>query len=134
MVSLFEHEPKGREGRDLLRVIRGVRRRWRLKVALRGVAVVIAAGLVALATSAWGLDHFRYSTGAIAAFRVLAWTAFVALAIRFLVLPLAVRLPDERVALYIEEHDPSLQAALLSAIALERRGEARSEESPALVE
>jgi len=136
MVSLFEERSGAGGGRgDLRRVIRGVRRRWRLKVALRGAALVIAAGLVTLAVSAWGLDHFRYSAGAITAFRVLAWTALLALAFRFLALPLAVRLPDERVALYIEEHDPSLQAALLSAIELEGRGgEPRADQSPALVE
>ena len=110
-------EPRG-TGRDLRRIIHGVRRRFRLRVALRGLAIALGFGLLALAASAWGMDHFRYTPTAIAAFRVFAWTALAGLGARFLVLPLLVRLPDERVALYIEEHDPSLQAALLSAVEL----------------
>ncbi|MGD8897033.1 MAG: hypothetical protein PVJ73_13430 [Acidobacteriota bacterium] len=109
--------PRG-TGRDLRRIIGSVRRRWRLKVALRGAAITLGFGLVAFAVSAYGMDHFRYTPMAIAAFRVFAWTALAGLVLRFLVLPLFVRLPDERVALYIEEHDPSLQAALLSAVEL----------------
>lgn len=107
------------DGRDLLRVIAAVRRRWRMKVALKGSAIVLGFGLVAFALSAWGMDHFRYAPTAIAAFRVFTWAALLGLVVRFLILPLAVRLPDERVALYIEEHDPSLQAALLSAVRLD---------------
>ena len=108
----------GARGDDLRTLIRRVRRRWRLKTALKGSAIALGFGLVAFAISAYGMDHFHYTSTAIAAFRVLTWTALVGLVVRFLVLPLAVRLPDERVALYIEEHDPSLQAALLSAIKL----------------
>jgi hypothetical protein len=127
--------PRG-DGRDLRRVIRGVRRRWRLKVALKGTAIAFGFGLVAFAISAYGMDHFRYTPTAIAAFRVFTWTAFVGLLVRFLALPLAVRLPDERVALYIEEHDPSLQAALLSAVEMgpERVARDRLDLSPHLAE
>ena len=126
-------EPRG-TGRDLRRIIRSVRRRFRLRVALRGLAITLGFGLLALAASAWGMDHFRYTPTAIAAFRAFAWTALAGLSVRFLVLPLLVRLPDERVALYIEEHDPSLQAALLSAVELgpERVERERPDVSPEL--
>jgi len=118
VISLgMDPRPRG-TGRDLRRIISSVRHRWRLRVALRGTAITLGFGLVAFAVSAYGMDHFRYTPTAIAAFRVLAWTALAGLTVRFLVLPLFVRLPDERVALYIEEHDPSLQAALLSAVEL----------------
>jgi hypothetical protein len=98
-----------------------VRRRFRLRLALRGLAITLGFGLLALALSAWGMDHFRYTALAITAFRVFTWTALGGLVLRFLVLPLSTRLPDERVALYVEEHDPSLQAALLSAVELGSR-------------
>jgi hypothetical protein len=126
-------EPRG-AGRDLRRIIRGVRRRFRLKLALRGLAITLAFGLLAFAASAWGMDHFRYTATAIMAFRVLTWTALAGLVLRFLVLPLLARLPDERIALYVEEHDPSLQAALLSAVELgpERVERERPDVSPEL--
>jgi hypothetical protein len=119
---------------ELRRVIRGVRRRWRLKVALRGAAIVVAAFLLALAVSAYAMDHFRYEPWAVTSFRLFAYLALVALATRFLVLPLWGRVPDERVALYLEENEPSLQAAVLSAVEVGREGRAeRPDRSPALV-
>ena len=119
---------------ELLRVIRGVRRRWRLKVALRGAAIVLGFGLLAFGVAAFALDHFRYSAWAIATFRILAYAAVLALLARYLVVPLLTRLGDERVALYVEEHDPKLQAALLSAVAWdpERVERERPDLSPAL--
>jgi len=119
---------------ELLRVIRGVRRRWRLKVALRGAAIVLGFGLLAFGIAAFALDHFRYSPWAIATFRILAYAAVIALVARYLAIPLLTRLGDERVALYVEEHDPNLQAALLSAVAWdpERVERERPDLSPAL--
>jgi hypothetical protein len=101
---------------ELRRVIRGVRRRWRAKVGLRGAAVVLATGLLAFAVSAYAMDHFRYEPWAVTSFRLFAYVALLALATRFLVLPLWGRVSDERVALYLEENEPSLQAAVLSAV------------------
>ena len=101
---------------DLSDVIRRVRNRWRLRVAMRGIAVVAAAGLAAFLLSAYGLEFFKFSVGAVVTFRVLTWCTMVGLVFWFLVRPLARAIPDERVALYLEEHDPSLQAAVLSAI------------------
>ena len=135
-MSLFGtgSEPREGAGQELRRVIAGVRRRWRLKVLLKGAAVTIAFGIVAFIVSAYGMDHFRYTPWAIATFRVLTWAALIGLALRFLILPLAVRLPDERVALYVEEHDASLQAALVSAVGLgDRGGGEHPDLSPALL-
>ncbi len=134
VISLGTGAREPETGRDLRRIIRSVRRRFRVKLALRGLAITLGFGLLALAASAWGIDHFRYTPTAIAAFRVFAWTALAGLGVRFLVLPLIARLPDERVALYIEEHDPSLQAALLSAVELgpERVERERPDVSPEL--
>jgi hypothetical protein len=121
---------------ELLRVIHKVRNRWRLRLALRGAAIVIALGFIVFAMSAYGMDYFRYSEGAVVAFRVFAYLAIAALTVRFLVLlPLFRRVSEEQVALYIEEHEPSLQQALVSAV---EAGAAESEElnpdhSPALI-
>ena len=50
----------------------------------------------------------------------------------FLFKPLRHRVTDEQVALYLEEHEPSLQAMLISAVEASRRGETPL--SPALVQ
>ena len=101
---------------DLMDVIRRVRNRWRLRIALRGAAVLLAAGLGAFLLSAYGLEFFKFSATSVVVFRVLTYVTLAGLAYYFLVRPLARPIPDERVALYLEEHDPSLQAAVLSAL------------------
>ncbi|MGH7505364.1 MAG: hypothetical protein ACRELX_06920 [Longimicrobiales bacterium] len=102
----------------LIDVIRHIRGRWRLKLALRGLAIVASAGLIAFILSAIGLERFGFSAGAIVAFRVIVFGVLLGLTVRYLVLPLVRRVSDEQVALYLEEHEPSLQAAVLSAIEL----------------
>ncbi|PYQ47034.1 MAG: hypothetical protein DMF78_24770, partial [Acidobacteria bacterium] len=88
---------------DLRRVIHDVRRRWRLKIALRGAAAVVGVGLLALAASAYAMDHFRYEPWAVTSFRLFAYVTLLALAARFLAVPLWGRVSEERVALYVEE-------------------------------
>ncbi len=126
---------RSRTGHDeLMRVIRSVRRRWRLRVTLRGAAIILGAGLLVFLISAYGMDRLRFSPTAVLAFRVFAYVTLVGLTIRFLVVPLARRVSDERVALYLEEHEPSLEARVLSAVDLGRLDKAASEGfSPALV-
>ena len=117
-------------------VIRGVRRRWRLRSALRGRrASCSAAALVTFAVSAFAMDHFRYEPWARHQLPPLrlrraprrwpcaSWSCRCGAASR-----------DERVALYLEEHEPSLQAAVLSAVEVGRaQRAARPHVSPALV-
>ena len=121
---------------DLFDVIRRVRNRWRLRVALRGTAVVLAAGVAAFLVSSYGLEFFKFSAGSVIAFRLLTYLSLAGLAYWFLVRPLARAIPDDRVALYLEEHDPSLQAAVLSALEEAKRGERTDspDYSPALVD
>ena len=121
---------------DLVRVIREVRNRWRLKLALRGLAVVLAVGVLAFLASAYGLEFFRFSPSSVIAFRLLTYAALAGLMIWFLVLPLTKRVSDERVALYLEEHEPSLEAAVLSALEESRKAETgpRPDLSPALIQ
>jgi len=119
---LIRPERSGYE--ELIAIIRRVRNRWRVRVALRGMAILFALGFLAFAVSAFGMDYFRYSEGSVVAFRILAYIAMAALAVRFLVLlPLFLRASDEQVALYIEEHNPELQQAVLSAVEAGREGD-----------
>ena len=55
---------------ELVDVIRKIRNRWRLKLALRGVVVVVAGSVLALLLSASGLEALKFSAAAIIAFRV----------------------------------------------------------------
>lgn len=103
---------------ELLTVIRQVRRRWRLKLALRGLVVLGVAALLAGIISVWGMERFAFSAGAVTGFRVFVWLVVVAVGGWFLFRPLLRRVPDDRVALYLEEHEPSLEAAILSALAV----------------
>ncbi len=101
---------------ELLRVIHDVRRRWRLKLALRGAAIAAACLAVALVLSALTLQWLRFTTDSILAFRVVLAVVTGLLAYVFLVRPLLRRVTDEQVAMYLEEHEPSLEAAIISAV------------------
>jgi hypothetical protein len=105
-----------------------------MKLALRGAAAAVAIALVALVAAAYGLEASRFTPTSIVAFRILVLLA-VALGIGFLLVrPLFRTVSDEQVALYLEEHEPSLQAAIVSAVAANRSGDpTASAASPALV-
>ena len=47
---LSDHEPRSSR-EELVRVIRQVRNRWRLKIALRGSAIMVTAGVIAFLLS-----------------------------------------------------------------------------------
>ena len=93
---------------------------------------------LALLLSASSLEALRFSPAAIIAFRIVAFLVFAALVVVGLVLPLRRQVTDGQVALYLEERDPTLEAAILSAIdsaAAESRGiDPNHRPSPLLVE
>src|SRR5262245_30326019 len=105
---------------ELLDIIRQVRQRWRVKLALRGALGVVGLGLAVLLLSAYGLESWRFTVGSIVAFRIVLAVAVMGLVAALLVRPLLRRPTDEQVALYLEEHEPSLQAAIISAIEASR--------------
>ncbi len=110
-------------------LIREVRSRWRLKNVLKGLAMVLGTGIAVFALSAYGMDYFRFGPASIIVFRVLTYAALAVLAWRYLVRPLRHRVSDERVALYIEEHEPELQGEIVSAVEIEGRGDRPNEPS-----
>src|SRR6478672_4455358 len=120
------YEPGSSNRREeLVAVIHRVRNRWRLKLALRGAVIVVAGTLLALLLSASSLEALRFSHAAIISFRVIAFLVFAALVGIGLVLPLRRHVTDTQVALYLEECDPTLEAAILSAV--ETSGSAESD-------
>src|SRR3954470_3400 len=116
---------------DLVVVIREVRRRWRMKLALRGAAIAVACIAAALVLSAMTLQWMRFTPESILAFRIVLAGAIAIVGYVFLARPLMRRVTDDKVALYLEEHGPSLEAAAISAVEAERDG--ASPQSPALV-
>ncbi|OLC45785.1 MAG: hypothetical protein AUH43_15290, partial [Acidobacteria bacterium 13_1_40CM_65_14] len=117
----------------LIDVIRSVRNRWRLRLALRGAVVVVAGTILALLLSASGLESFRFSATAIIGFRILSVAVFVGLLFYGLVWPLRRRVTDAQVAMYLEECDPTLEAAIISAVEATANG-GSPDHSPRLVE
>ena len=112
---------------ELVEIIHQVRRRWRIKLALRGPLGVVGLGVLVLLASAYGLESWRFTPAAIITFRIVVALAMAGLIGYFFVRPLLRRATDEQVALYLEEHEPSLQAAIISAVEAERFNHVRAD-------
>ena len=110
-------------------IIRDIRKRWRLKLALRGAMFVVAGGMLALFLSAYALEYLKFSPGSIVAFRIALMMVSGTLAWYFFVQPQWRKVTDEQVALYLEECEPSLETAILSALEAEKNS---PDHSPAL--
>ena len=117
----------------LLEIVRSVRRRWRLKLALRGVAATVSCAAAALILAAWGLQWMRFTPESILLSRIAIAVLFVVLASALLARPLIRRVTDEQIALYLEEHEPSLDAAIISAVENGGAGSGIGQQSPALL-
>ena len=114
---MIRHEPDFSTDRnEILRVIKQVRNRWRLRIVFRGTSVLLAAALGIFLASSFGLEVFRFEPTAVVIFRVLTYAVLIGLGWWFFVRPLLRKVSDEQVALYLEEHEPSLQTSLLSAV------------------
>jgi hypothetical protein len=116
---------------DLLGIIAYVRGRWRMKLAVRGAVTVLFIAVAVFFAAASGLQWARFSGASVIAARVLLGVVLATSIFWFLVRPLRRRVSDEQVALYLEEHEPTLQATLLSAVEASKAG--RDWESTALV-
>ena len=113
-------------------VIGEVRARWRRKLLVRGLFRVLLGGAVVLIGAGVALEALRFTPSAILTFRFATVAVIAALAAWWIGRPLMRRVTDEQVALYLEEHEPSLNSLLLSAMDAERGGSGHSQ-SPALV-
>ena len=118
---------------QLLRAVRRVRRRWRLKLVLRGLALTLAGTLPTFLVSASTLEFLRFQPEAVMAFRVVLWLVIGFLLVRSVLWPLLRPVSDDRVALYLEENEPSLQSRVLTAVESTRRTD-ELERSPLLQE
>jgi hypothetical protein len=117
---------------ELGSVLRDVRMRWRLKLALRGLTWVVAAAAVSLLIASLGMERLGFTPQSIVVARVVAYVAILGVAAMFLLRPLVRRVPDQRVALYLEEHEPTLDAAVVSAVEQSDASGVRARQSEAL--
>ncbi|MGQ0702664.1 MAG: DUF4175 family protein [Gemmatimonadales bacterium] len=101
---------------DLLHAIRRVRRKWRTRVLLEGVAKVALAALLALLAGALLSGLLGPGSQTVIVMRVMGYLLIAAALVRFVIAP-AFRQPDnQRLALYVEERAPDLRQALISAV------------------
>src|SRR5438132_566389 len=122
---------KGRA--ELVEVIREVRGLWRRRLAARGAVIVVGGTMLALLVSASGLETLRFSAASIIAFRLLVIAVFAALGAYAFVRPLRRQVSDAQVALYLEESNPQLETAILSAIEATSLDPETAPHSPRLV-
>ena len=101
---------------ELVDVIRQVRKRWRTRMLLRGGIIVLVGALVAIALASFGLQTYKFSPASVIGFRIAIFARFALLLGALAGAAARRRVSDLQVALYVEEHEPSLQAAILSAV------------------
>ena len=74
--------PNRRPDKEILRIVGQVRRRWRLKLLLRGLAIALGGALLTFLVSAIGLETLRFQPQAIETFRIILWVAIALFLIR----------------------------------------------------
>ncbi len=112
----------------VLDLIRSVRNRWRMKLLMRGVAYTGSAALALFVLLSLIASRSGFEPAVIIALRIIGWGAVAGVAWYWLVRPLLRRPSDQQVALYIEEHEPALRNALVSAV------DGAADASPALLQ
>lgn len=126
------HERRQAATSDVASVIREVRTGWRKRLLVRGLLRVLIAGALVLIGAGAALEALRFIPTAILTFRIATLAVIAGVILWWIVRPFFTQVSDEQVALYLEEHEPSLNNLLLSAMSAERRGES-PEHSPAFV-
>jgi hypothetical protein len=99
------------------------RRRWRGRHLAVGAAITVAAVAAVLIAASLALEATRFSPLAISAARTALELVTALVVGRWLVWPLIRQLPDDRLALYLEERVPQLDGALLTAVTLRSQAE-----------
>jgi hypothetical protein len=101
---------------QLIGLIRDARRRWRLRLALRGAAMLAAIALATVLAATWSMDALRFTPLSVLLFPIVGWVIVAYVAWQALGRALRRRASDAQVALYLEEHEPALEGRLLAAV------------------
>ncbi|MEP7344750.1 MAG: hypothetical protein ABI877_05770, partial [Gemmatimonadaceae bacterium] len=97
--------------RKLADAVRIVRQRWRLRHVLAGVTIVTVVSVAMLAIASVLMERAGFSATSITTARIVVALSVIAVAMKYVVIPWVRRVPDERVALYVEERIPQLDGA-----------------------
>src|SRR5690242_8884320 len=95
-----------------------VRRRWRLAITARGLALACVAALVLTILAVLWANAWRFSPNVVLFSRAVLWIAILLVLAIYLVRPLLQRLSDARLARFIEEKNPHLRDRLVTAVDL----------------
>src|SRR5688572_19604245 len=106
-------------------VVTRVRNRWRWTRVVRGAAIALAGAGMTIIASALILEATNYRPGVVIGARIVIVLVTVVLGGWFVIRPMLPRPRDEQVALYVEEHEPTLEGSLVSAVEVSRPGEQR---------
>ena len=105
-----------------------VRRAWKRTAALRGLALSFVEG-VGLFSVALLIDVlYRPGPWIRGVLLVIVLAAFVSLLVRHVLGPVLRRIPDEQIALFVEERDPGFEGALMTAAEFRDRAGTSSEQ------
>jgi hypothetical protein len=115
---------------ELAAILVRVRRRWRLRRALLGAVWFLSACVIVGLIAAGIVNAWRFAPEVVGGARIASYLVVAIALLCFIGVPLLKRVSDRRLALYVEEHEPSLGLALASAAELDNR--AASGNSPAL--
>ena len=110
------------QGNQLFETINSVRQRRNLLFWLRGIAITLAVGAGLLLLTGWAGYKYRYNTGALISLRVAALVGVLTAIYLALVRPLRRKVSDAQLARLIEEKQPGLDDALVSAVEFSERG------------
>ena len=81
------------------------------------------------------MSVLKYSDAGVLWCRIGAIAAIVGIAVRFVVWPLRPKFGDNQVALYLEEHEKSLRATVITAVEMQNAGSAAGVlRSPAIID
>ena len=115
---------------ELATILTRVRRRWRLRRALLGAVWFLSACASAGLLAAFTVDAWHFAPEVVTGARIASYLACAGALVFFLGVPFFQRVTDRRIALYVEEREPSLGMALASAMEIE--DSAGNGNSPAL--
>lgn len=108
---------------SLTALLHGARRRWRLRHVSVGIAITVSAVVAVILGGSFALEAARFSASAITTVRIVLGLVTTVVVARWIAWPLLRRLPDDRLALYLEEQVPQLGGAVLTAVTLRPQAE-----------
>ena len=124
--------PRGNDPRPALsQVIERLRQRWRLRLVINGLCLTLVIMIVLFAVCAGLLNYWHFASPAVWSLRLVMLISLVGLLLKCCLEPLRRRVSDARVALYLQEHEPSINSIMLGAI--DARQAPRQNSSPQLL-